>query len=129
MPVGIQEQRIQPAVEIVVMRDVAARALAQVELLQAFAEETQDAVRHCPARRAAGLLAERDLEEIGDRSAVDDERAVHVRLAKPKLGVEHGRPLRFVSGETDGNRLAGAVTDLEDAAARCSDLHIAALEH
>ena len=34
LPVGVEEERVEPAVEIVVMRDVAARALARIELLR-----------------------------------------------------------------------------------------------
>ena len=33
LPVGVEEQRIEPAVEIVVMRHIVARAPARVELL------------------------------------------------------------------------------------------------
>ena len=34
LPVGVEEERIEPAVEIVVMRDVAPRAFGGIELLR-----------------------------------------------------------------------------------------------
>ena len=38
LPVGVEEERVEPAVEIVVVRDVAPRAAARIELLQVAGE-------------------------------------------------------------------------------------------
>ena len=50
LPVGIEEERIEPAVEIVMMRDVAARALARIELAEPAAGIAQQPLRPRPLR-------------------------------------------------------------------------------
>ncbi len=56
LPVGVEEQGIEPAVEVVVVRHVAARALARIELGEAAGEEAQQELRARPiaATRSAG---------------------------------------------------------------------------
>ena len=41
LPVGVEEQRVEPAVEIVVVRDIAPRPRPRVELLQPAVEVAQ----------------------------------------------------------------------------------------
>ena len=84
MPVGIEEERIEAAVEIVVMRDVAARAAARIELLQPPPQVAQerDAASSSAALTDRRLLSEREFEEVGDRALLHHETAVHVGFAE-----------------------------------------------
>ena len=41
LPVRIEEERIEPPIEIVMMRDITARARAWIELLEAPVQKTQ----------------------------------------------------------------------------------------
>ena len=108
LPVGIEKQRIEPVVEIVVMRDIVPGAAAPVELAQAAAQIAQQLERPGPRRRRdGGALQHR--EHVGDRALLDDQRAVHVGLAEPELGIEHDAAFRGGRGETKRDRLAGAV--------------------
>ena len=50
LPVRVQEQRIKPAVEIVVMRDVMARAPARIELMEAAVEIAEQRLWPRPVR-------------------------------------------------------------------------------
>ena len=52
LPVGIEEQRIEPAVEIVVMRDVAPRAAGRIELRAAGARDSAAAIAGAPSTAA-----------------------------------------------------------------------------
>src|SRR5574337_832529 len=103
------------------VRDIVARALARIELLQAAVEIAQYPLRPRPVRQL-GFLAQRDSEHIGNRALLDDEAPAHVGLAEFKLGVEENRHLGGARGETDGHRLARAVAERQDGAARGGNL-------
>ena len=120
LPVGVEEQRIEPAVEIVVMRDVAARAPARIELLEAAVQVAQQPLRPRPVRHL-GALAEHDGKHVGDRALLDDERAVHVGFAEFELGIEQNGPFGRARGKTYRYRLAGAVAESQNRAARGGD--------
>ena len=119
LPVGIQEQRIEPAVEIVVMRDIAPRPCRHIELLQPPVEEAHPPLQPRPAgRHAVGGLAENDREQIRDRALLHPQRAVHVGFAEPNLGIEQHAALGGFGHEIDCDRRAGTVADSENGAAR-----------
>ena len=60
------------------------------------------------------------------RALLDDQRAVHVGFAEFELGIAQQRPFGGAGGETDRDRLAGAVTEGEGAAARGGDPEVPA---
>ena len=110
LPVGIQEQRIEPAVEIVMMRDVAPRARRHIELLQPPVEKAQPPLQSRPVRRhAVGGLTEHDREQVGDGALLDPQGAVHVGFAEPDLGIEQHAALRRLGHEADCDRGPAAV--------------------
>ncbi len=117
LPVGVEEQRIEPAVEIVVMRHIAARAPARIELLQTAVQEAQQPLRPRPVRYV-GLLAEADGQHVGDRALLDHESAVHVGFAELEFGIEENSPFGGAGGKTDRNRLAGPIAEGQDRSAR-----------
>jgi hypothetical protein len=114
LSVRIQEQRIKPAVEIVMMCDVAPGAATRVELGKAAKQEVErvDQKGDCE-RRPARILGEDQLEELGDRAALHPHRAIHVGLAELQLGVGHDGEQRSLTLEGDFDRLAGSITDDE----------------
>ena len=91
--VGVEEQRVEPAVEIVVVGDLAARAGARIELLRA---PQQAAISRggSPRAAAAPLLAERGRASRRSSPRSTTKRAVHIGFAEPELGIEHDRALR-----------------------------------
>ena len=95
LPVGIEEERIEPAVQVVVVGDITPRPRRQVELLQPALEIADEPLRAGPDRRhSVGRLAEHEGKEVGDRAFLDLQRAVHVGFADFHLGVEHHSALR-----------------------------------
>ena len=107
--VAVEEERIEPAVEVVVVRDIVARARPQIELLQAAEQIAHEPRRQRPIRRGNALLAQQDREHVGDRALLDDEGAVHIGFAELELGIEQDRALRLCGGEAHGDRRSAAV--------------------
>lgn len=54
-------------------------------------------------------LIEQNAQRIGDATLFDDKTAIHVGLAKCKLGVEESSALGIVGEEADGDRIARSV--------------------
>jgi hypothetical protein len=83
LTIGVQEKRIKPTVEIVMVGDVAARPRAQIQLRQAAVEKSRKPSHACPqGRPAVAALTEHDSKDIRDRALLDDDSAIHVRLAE-----------------------------------------------
>src|SRR5262245_21000286 len=83
LPVGVEEQRVELAVEIVVVRDVAPRARARIELPDAAREVAGEASQSRPRRKAAvAMLTEQDRKHVRDRALLDHDTAVHVGFAE-----------------------------------------------
>lgn len=120
--VAIQEERIEPGVEIVVMRDVVTGARARIELLQVPRQVAQMPPGSCPLRQEVGLI-EQDREGISYGAALDDEVAVHIGLAESELGIDEDLPLRLRSDEAHRDRLAGTVADSEPGSAGAGHRH------
>ena len=117
LPVGVEEQRIEPAVEIVMMRHVAARAPARIELAEAPGEVAEEPLQPRPVRHV-GILPEHDGEHVGDRALLDHESAVHVGFAELQFGIEQDAPFGGAGGKAHRDRLAGAIAEGQDRAAR-----------
>jgi len=63
--VGIEEERIEPPVEIVVMRDIVFRAAARIELLGVPGQITQPPLQLGPTRQYFWLIHQ-DRQRVGD---------------------------------------------------------------
>ncbi len=127
LPVGVQEQRIEPPVEIVVVGDVLPCAGARVELLQVAHEVAQPPPRFGKARHDFRLV-HHDGEHIGNRAVLDHESAVHPGFAEGKFRIEQNPPRRAGGGEACRDRLARAVPASERHAARRGECQIAAAD-
>ena len=90
--VGVEEQRIEPAIEIVMARDIGFRPRGRIELLGVPDEIAQPPLQPRPARQQVGLI-EQDGQRVGNRGVLDHERAFHVDFAERKLGIEQNPPL------------------------------------
>jgi hypothetical protein len=124
LAVGIEKQRIEPVVEIVVMRDIASRAPPPIELAQPAVEITQNPQRPGPEGRLRGR-SQQDGEHVGDRALLEDERAVHVGLAELEIGIENDVTFGHPRGKPQRERLAGPIAQDVSGTARRGDLKIA----
>ncbi len=109
--VGVKEECVEPAVEVVMVRHIAPRAGAQVELLQ-----PPEQIAYQPSGQRPGwcgdmVLPQQDREHVGDRALLDDERAIHIGFAQSKLWIEQDAALRFCVGEAHGNGRPAAVAE------------------
>ena len=67
LPVGIQEQGIELAIKVVVMRDIASRPGARIELQEPAIKVANEPLWSGKERRpAVALLAQNDGQHIGD---------------------------------------------------------------
>src|SRR5262245_66339274 len=83
LPVGVEKQRVKLAVEIVVVRRVAPRSRARIELFDAAMEVADEPPQPRPRRQSAlAALTEHDAKDIGDRALFDDDAAVHISFAE-----------------------------------------------
>ena len=122
LPVGIEEQRIELTIEIVMMGDVALRPRPRIELLQAAIEIADEPLRLRPQRRrAVAALAEHDGEDVGDRALLDDDAAIHIGFAEPELGIDQDVTLRRPRGKADRHRRAGPVPEGKSCSPRGRD--------
>jgi hypothetical protein len=117
LAVGIEEQGIEPAVEIVVVRSVAARAPTRIELLQTAIDVTPQPLRAAPIGNF-GILAERDGKNVGDGAFFDDKTTVHVSFAELEFGVEQNAPFGRAGGKTHGDRPPRSIAECQTRAAR-----------
>jgi hypothetical protein len=108
--VAVEEEGIEPAVEVIVMRHVVTGASPQIELLQVAEQITHDADNR-PVRCFRVLLAEKDAQHVGDRALLDNEAAVHKCFAELELGIEHDRALRLRGGEAHRDRRSASVAE------------------
>ena len=115
--VGIEEERIEPAVEIVMMGDVVPGPAARIELPGMPDEVTQEPLQPGPARHYFGLIHQ-DRQRIRNRAVLDDEGAVHIDFAERKFGIEENPAFGVGGQEPDRDRLAGAVAAAEFRPAR-----------
>ncbi len=126
--VGVEEQLVEPAIQIIVVRDVAARAPGIVAADDAAREE---AIATEKARRERALLllgvAQHELEELVDGPALDHEATVHEQLPDAQLGVENGGALGAGVHEADADLFAATIAEGVHAAAGSHDRQRSAL--
>jgi hypothetical protein len=114
LPVAIQEQAVKPAIQIIVVGDIAPRPIDRVELFHAAQRGVQEAVqRHHRMGIEPGLHVQRgDVEEVVHAALEGDQRLVHVGFARRHRGIEHQPPHGCRIGDVDGRTrpIAIAVT-------------------
>src|SRR5262249_56410903 len=99
LPVGIEKQRVKLAVEIVVVRRVAPRPRARIELFEAAMEVADEPLQPRPRRRSVlAALTEHDGKHIGDRALFDEDTAVHISFAESQGRIEQDAALRSSGG-------------------------------
>ena len=106
--VGVEKQRIEPPVDIVMVCDVVARALGRIELTYMPDQVAYPPLRRCPARQHLGLI-EQDREQVGDAAIFNDERAIHVGFAEREFRIEENSVLSLSGREPHRDRIAGAI--------------------
>src|SRR5258708_37760130 len=89
--VGIEEERIEPPVEVVVARDIVLRAIARIELPGMPDQIAQPPLQLGPARQYFRLI-QQDRQRIRNRALLDDESALRVNSAHRKFRVEQHPP-------------------------------------
>src|SRR4029077_5273790 len=109
--VAVEEEPVQPAVEVVVMGDVVAGAGSWIELLQATEQIAHEPRQQGPDWRNKPFLPEQERQHVDDRAAFDDKSAVHIGFAEFHLGIEQHAALRLRRREAHGNRRAAAVAE------------------
>ena len=123
--VGVEEERIQPSVEIVVVGDVVLRAAARIELSEMPDRVAQPPLQLGPARHHVGLIHQ-DRERVRDRAVLDDEGAFHVDFAERKFGVQKNPALGLGRQEPHRHRPAGSISAAEFCSACSGKVHRAA---
>ncbi|HEX9753630.1 MAG TPA: hypothetical protein VGA46_09335 [Methyloceanibacter sp.] len=112
--VGVKEEAVQAAIEIVVVRSIAPRAPYCVALMLRAQCNTKPVVRpRDPRRRSATEIAAEEHEQIADRPLRNDDPAIHVKLAKRKLWSEDELPRRSRVRQAHGDALSRAIADDE----------------
>jgi hypothetical protein len=120
--VGIEEEGIEPPVEIIMARDIVLRTVGRIELLGMPHQIAQPPLQLGPARQYLGLV-QQNRQRIRDRALLDDESALHVDFAQCQFRVEQDPPFGLGSQEADGHRVAGAITACESGSARGRERH------
>src|SRR5581483_2884907 len=123
LQVLVEEERVEPAVEVVVLRDVAAGARQRVQRPQMPGEmaEARDGAGD-RARPRVGVVRDDERKKVVDRAGLDGEAAVHERLAELQLGVEEDRPLDRLRCEADADLSRSAVAEAMNLAFGVNDL-------
>ena len=104
LPVGIEKQVVDGAVDIVMVRHVSSGPPRRIELHDATAEIARGTEAANPAGHGVILeIGEKQLEEIVDATLDHLEPAVHVGLAEGQLRVDHELPLDAFILETEGD--------------------------
>ena len=107
----VQKQRIQPSVQVIMMRDVAPGPRHRVVLLhaaQGLAQPPDRGLDRVPTAR--GDVADQQRHHIIDRTVPRPQLPVHIQLPEREGGVEQQPPLRLGGGEVERGhpaRLAG----------------------
>ena len=108
--VGIEEEAVDPPVEIVVVLDVAARPHGGIVLRhppRGEAKARQSPVERPLVEKAPALVQEH--QEIEQRIVREDEAAIHVGFADRELRIDEDRPFGLAVAELDASRASAAV--------------------
>src|SRR5262249_38477257 len=112
LPIGVEEQGIELAVEVVVVRDIASRPRPRIELQPATIKVANEPLWPREERwLPVASLAKNDGQHVGDRALFDSQAAVHVGFAELHLGIEQNAALGRVRLEANCNRLAGTIAE------------------
>jgi hypothetical protein len=127
LPVAVEEELVDPAVDVVVMRHVAACKANRVALVQT-AERDAKLKRelHAGGRLDGGCIGEDKRQEIIDRAPLDCQAAVHIGFADCEVGVEHQPEGGPAVVHPDGDLIAGAVAEGEPLATRLEKCQVPA---
>ena len=108
LEVRVEEERVEPPVEVVVVRGIVAGAGLRVRDMHVpgQAAEAGEQVGE-PARPRVLFVRQDEREEIVERPVLDDEAAVHERFAELHLRVEDDGALDGGRGEADSARPPG----------------------
>src|SRR5581483_11342587 len=79
--VGVEEERVQPTVEVIMVSNVAERARTRVELLQPPEQVTYQPPGQGPLGNGDAFLPKEKRQHIRNRALLDDKSAVHVGFA------------------------------------------------
>ena len=110
--VVVEEELIEPPVEVVVVVDVLARTARRVDLVQPADESAIAGAEAEPPRRRQALdIGLSQIQEVVDRPDLHDHAAVHVVLAELQVGVKHDLPLGGCLGKADAHEFAGVIAE------------------
>src|SRR4051795_5899465 len=112
--VGVEEEGIEPPVEVVVAGYIVPGTAPWIELPDVPEEVPEPPLQLSPPGQYLGLVHQ-DGERVSDRALFDDEGAFHVDFAERELGVRQPPPLGVGGQEPGANRITGPV-----AAGKCS---------
>ena len=92
LPVAIEEQAVEPPVQVVVVRHVAPRAMRRVVLVDAAPRSRRGPLRSAGDGMALGVrhhVQRQHVDDVVDAASVRHQPAVHVGLAHRQRRVEH----------------------------------------
>src|SRR5262249_22820997 len=127
LPVGVEKQRVKLAVEIVVVRRVAPRPRARIELLDAAMDVADEPLQPRPRRRCVlAPLPGQNATDIGDGALFDETTAVHIGSRESEGSTGRDAALGCSGGEADPRRRASPVPEGKARAGRGPDPEISA---
>src|SRR5262249_45625874 len=121
LPVCVEEERIQPAVQVVMVRDIALSPLARIKLGQSAPDVAQKPLRPPPTGHLA-FLAEQEGEYVGDCALLNHQRAIHIRFAKFEFGIEQYSELSRARRQTHRNGHASAIAKCKSLSPRGGEI-------
>ena len=90
LPVAIEEQTVEPPVQIIVVRDVAPRAMCGIVLVEAAPKHAERRA-HAGDGMAGGArhhVERQHLDHVVEAASIRDPSAIHVGLAQPQHRVD-----------------------------------------
>src|SRR5665213_298099 len=120
--VGIEEEGIEPPVQIVMTRNIVFGTAAWVELLGMPDQITQAPLQLGPARQYLGLI-QQNRQRVRDRAVLDNKSAVHVGLAQTQFRIQQDVAFGIDCQAADQDRNAGSVTANDPCAVSGNECH------
>jgi hypothetical protein len=94
LPIAVEKERVKLRIKIIVVGHVAQRSRGEIELTQSPVAKPCQGTQACPPRGAAfARLTLQYRKHVGDAALFEHQVAVHVSLAKSKLGIEQNSAL------------------------------------
>ncbi len=112
LPVGVEEQRIEPSIEIVMMGDVLLRTVRWVELGEASEQKAQpqEELRAGTGHLKADLRHQQR-KHLGDVALLHHHAAFHIGLAEAQFGIEDDLALPGMRGEAHCEGWSAAIPE------------------